>query len=335
MTCLLAGYYVPVIFLGSLLIILTFLVFLYWLAQYWLDNQEKANEDDTLDSDDSEFESPFQRYIMRRRNKLMMKMAHKKALGIEAKHLNAAQMELLKAPSESSSVSDRSGKIRSRNRLAVSLSVKHSEVYMLLSGMIKGVTGLQSPDHGGPDRIRFKLNRDPKRRKKSFKTPYHIPLDSSLIIPFQLRPVSKKELSNTVIHLRLFGKKERLGLLFGPEHCYGEAFISLANLAGDVNEINIVQEIIPLGGKAFSRQPMKIRVGSPKITTKAYEKQQIDVSPEEILIHFSDGSNRAVSTSDDNASVSSNKNSAGKSDEKRDRSHSYLVKDEADLAKES
>ena len=162
-------------------------------------------------------------------NKLKRQRAHKRGPDFDAKRLSAPSIEMLKASSETSSVSDKSVKIRSKNRLAISISLKHSESDMLLSGMIKGVMGLQFPDHGGPDKVRFKMNLKPSRTRKSFKTPYHIPLDSCLIIPFQFRLVAKKDLLNVVIHLRLFGKKERLGLPFGSEHCYGEAFISLAD----------------------------------------------------------------------------------------------------------
>ena len=298
------GYYAPVIFLGALLIILVFLVFLHWLAQYWLDSQEKANMDGTLDSDDSEYESLFEKFKSRQKNKIKRKKAQKKQVTeVEAKRLSIPQVDILKAASETSSVSEKGVKLRSKNRLAVSLSVKHTETNMLLSGMIKGVTGLQFPDHGGPDKIRFKMNLKPRRTKKTFKTQYHIPLDSCLIIPFLFKLVTKKDLNTVVIHLRLFGKKERLGILFGSEHCYGEAFISLTDLAAGVDEINIVQEIIPLGSKPFNRESMKIRVASPKITTKKYSTQQIDVSPEEITIHFNDSDNRAVGVGIENAAL--------------------------------
>ena len=305
---------------------------MHWLAQYWLDNQEKVNEDDELNSDDSEFESPFEKFITIQKNRIKKKKVQRKAPDVDVKRYSIPKIEILKASSETSSVSDKSVKIRSKKRLAVSLSIKHSDVNMLLSGMIKGVTGLQFPDHGGPDKIRFKLNLQPRRTKRNFKTSYHIPLDSCLIIPFQFRLVAKKDLSNVVIHLRLYGKKEKLGLPFGPEHCYGEAFISLADLAGDVDEINIVQEIIPLGSKPFSRQSLKIRVSSPKITTKKYGEQQIDVSPEEIMIHFNAGNDRAAAVSNDNTALALSEviaKSPLDSDEgRRDRSSSYLVTNE-------
>ena len=321
------------IFLGALLIILIFLVFLHWLAQYWLDNQEKANVDDILDSDDSEYESPYGKFKARLQNQLKRQQVQKRESDVKFKGFVIPKVESLKAPSETSSVSDRKVKLHSKNRLAVSLSVKHSNTNMLLSGMIKGVLGLQFPDHGGPNKIRFKLKLKPTRTKKAVKTPYHIPLDSCLIIPFQFRLVAKKDLTNTVIHLRLFGKKERLGLSFGSEHCYGEAFISLADLATGVDEISVVQEIIPLGSERFNRQSMNIRVASPKITTKKYNKQQIDVSPEEIMIHFNDGNNQAIAASAENGAMTRTQAkdaaSSESSNAKPDRSSLYLADKDA------
>ena len=250
-------------------------------------------------------------------------------IDFDAKRLSIPQVDILKTASDTSSVSDKSVKIRTKDRLTVSLYVKHTETNMLLSGMIEGVTGLQFPDHGGPDKIRFKLNLEPKRTRKTFKTQYHIPLDSSLIIPFQFKLVTKKDLDTVAIHLRLFGKKEKLGILFGSEHCYGEAFIPLTDLATGVDRINIVQEIIPLGSKPFNRQSMKIRVSSPKITTKKYSEQQIDVSREEIMIHFNDSDNRAVDVGIDNAALSrtgAGDAATGESADRRDdKTRSYAI----------
>ena len=278
------------------MIILSFLVFLHWLAQFWLDNQERDNYQDILDSDDSDYESEYGKKLMRDKNRIRRKKALKKASDVYSKRGSVPTIEILKASSETSSVSSKSSKIRTKKRLAVNLSVKHDNTNKLLSGMIKGVIGLPFPDHGGPNRIRFKMDLKPARTKKVFKTPYHIPLDASLIIPFQFRIVLKEDLEKTVLHLRLFGKIDKFGLPFGPEHCYGEAYVSLADLS-TMNEITVVQEVIPLGSKPFNRESLMIRVSSPKITTRKFDQQQTEVSPEEIKIHFNDGDR--VSTSDE------------------------------------
>ncbi|XP_065066275.1 uncharacterized protein LOC135692150 isoform X1 [Rhopilema esculentum] len=300
-------YYGPIIFLGALMIVLSVLVFLHWLVQFWLDNQEKENPDDIIESDNSEFESPYEKHLMIKKNKVKKKRKFMRANHEEIKRGSIPKIDIIKAASETSSVSDKSVKIRSKKRLAVSLCMKHSTVNMRLSGMIKGVIGLQFPNHGGPDKIRFKLELQPSSTKKFFKTPFHIPLDSSLIIPFQFLLIPKTELQTSVIHLRLFGKKEKFGLPIGPEHCFGEAFVSLKDLASGVDEINVVQEIIPLGSKPFHRESLNIRVSAPKIRTKQFANQQIEVAPEEINIFFNDGDNDSAK------------------DEKRDRSTSYLV----------
>eukprot|EP00112_Aurelia_sp_Birch-Aquarium-sp1_P017614 Seg41.2 transcript_id=Seg41.2/GoldUCD/mRNA.D3Y31 product="hypothetical protein" protein_id=Seg41.2/GoldUCD/D3Y31 len=289
-------YYAPVIFLGALMIILSFLVFLHWLVQFWLDNQERANDEDILDSGDSDYESEYGKKLTRDRNRIRRKRALKKTNDVYSKRGSNPAIEILKASSETSSVSSKGSKIKTKKRLAVNLSVKHDNVYKLLSGMIKGVIGLPLADHGGPNRIRFKMTLIPTKTKKVFKTPYHIPLDASLIIPFQFKIVLKEDLEKTVLHLRLFGKIDKFGLPFGPEHCYGEAYVSLADLL-TTNEITIVQEVIPLGSKPFNRESLMIRVSSPKITTKQFDQQQTEVSPEEIKIYFNDGDK--VSTSDD------------------------------------
>ncbi len=275
------------IFLGALLIILSFLIFLHWLAQFYLDNQERDDSEDILDSDEEQYASSYEQHLKEEKNKSRFKKFNQKVRqkrNFDNKRPSFPTIEKLKAGSDGSTVSDKSVKIRTKNRLAVSLSVKHSNLDMRLSGMIKGVTGLQFPDHGGPDKIRFKLNLRPKKRKKSFKTSLHIPLEASLLIPFQFRLIRKTELSDTVLHLRLYGKKERFGLPIGPEHCYGEAFISLSDLATKVDEINIVQEIIPLGSKPFNRKSINIRVASPKITTREVKSQQLEVSKNDFSI---------------------------------------------------
>ena len=276
------------------MIILSFLVFLHWLAQFYLDNQEKDNAEDILDSDDDgQYSSPYEKHLDVQSNRLKKKKyLKKKVLDIKKgvldfKKGHRPSLQTLKTGSESSSVSDKSAKIRSKKRLAVSLSVFYTAENLRLAGMIKGVIGLQFPDHGGPDKIRFKLNLVPSRRRNSCKTLFHIPLDASLRIPFHFKIIKRDELAKTRIHLKLYGKTEKLGP-FGPSYCYGESFISLMDLSTNVNEINIVQEIIPLGSKPFNRESIKIRISTPVITVQETHPQ-LPLSPEDVDLEIDDG----------------------------------------------
>eukprot|EP00794_Sanderia_malayensis_P020384 gene20384-22393_t len=270
------GYYAPVIFLGALMIILSFLVFLHWLAQFWLDSQERNDADDILDSDEDDFASSYGQFVEIEKNKVRKKQFHKR-------RLDNARASIPKI--EVSSVSEKSVKIFSKNRLAVSMSIKHSFRDLKLTGLIKGITGLKLSDKDAPNKIRFKLRLHPKpvTGKQTFKTGLYFPLESELKIPFRFKLIRKSDLASMSLHLRLFAKKETLGLPIGPENCYGEAFISLADLAneGINDEINIVQEVIPLGSKPFVRKTIRIRVADPQITTKEFPTQQLQISRSE------------------------------------------------------
>eukprot|EP00794_Sanderia_malayensis_P020385 gene20385-22394_t len=258
------------------MIILSFLVFLHWLAQFWLDNQKRNDANDILDSDEDDFASSYGQFVEIEKNKVRKKQFHKK-------RLDNARASIPKI--EVSSVSEKNVKIFSKNRLAVSMSIKHSFRDLKLTGLIKGITGLKLSDKDAPNKIRFKLRLHPKpvTGKQTFKTGLYFPLESELKIPFRFKLIRKSDLASMSLHLRLFAKKETLGLPIGPGNCYGEAFISLAGLAneGINDEINIVQEVIPLGSKPFVRKTIRIRVADPQITTKESPTQQLQISRNE------------------------------------------------------
>ena len=151
----------------------------------------------------------------------------------------------------------------------VDLYLKHSNLDMKLQGSINGVKNLAHPDRGGPHKVRFHFVLFPKKKRK-FKTGFQEPLELGIHLPFILNLVDKKDLSNGVLRLRMYGKREKFGLQVSREYCLGEAFIPLFQLDSDEKELNLVQAILPIGER-FTSMLRDTPISTPKVRRKHYK----------------------------------------------------------------